>query len=62
MTKEEFEHPAYLAGREAAVKYSEAHYPLLSDYPNPYAHGGNNWQLWNLGWNHQLMQHESATS
>lgn len=58
MTKEDFQHPAYLAGKEAANKSALENHARLNDYANPYYCWTREFELWNLGWNHKMMQHE----
>lgn len=57
MNIEDFTSEAYLKGQQDAIDYSKD--PLgdmVSKFPNPYPYGTEDWQRWNLGWNHQIMR------
>lgn len=57
MSTEDFKSAAYMAGRKAGEESrATGHINHLTTHPNPYEYGSNDWQLWNLGWNHEIQQ------
>lgn len=56
MTLEDFKSAAYMEGRRSGEASRAEWHLKMDDHPNPYEYGSKDWQLWNLGWNHELMQ------
>ena len=47
----------YLKGKQAAVDYNaDPQGDMVGKYPNPYEYWSDDWQLWNLGWNHEITR------
>jgi len=56
MNIEDFNSPAYKAGRSAGEASRKEDHLKMDSHENPYEYGSKDWQLWNLGWNHELTQ------
>lgn len=57
MKIEDFDSEAYKRGKADGMKSrAQGHPDTTTTFPNPYPYGTNDWQLWNLGWNHELQQ------
>lgn len=57
MNVEDFKSSAYMQGRsDCEASRALGHPDTTTTFPNPYDYGTNEWQLWNLGWNHELQQ------
>ena len=56
MNLEDFNSEAYQAGRKAGELSRAEEHAKMDTHPNPYGYGTQDWQLWNLGWNHELTQ------
>ena len=56
MNIEDFKSEAYMTGRRAGEASRSEEHLKTDTHHNPYEYGSNDWKLWNLGWNHELMQ------
>lgn len=56
MKTEDLKSAAYKAGRRAGEESRATVHLNFDTFPNPYEYGSEDWQLWNLGWNHELQQ------
>jgi hypothetical protein len=52
-----YESEAYAKGQADAIASREqGHIDQDDDFQNPYRHGSEDWQAWNLGWNNEILQ------
>lgn len=56
MNIEDFNSEAYKAGKKAAQSSRDEGHLKMESHHNPYEYGSAEWQLWNLGWNYELIQ------